>query len=454
MSVTIAIVGRPNVGKSTLFNRLSRQNLALVHDRPGVTRDWKTSTATFGECTYRLMDTAGLGEPLPTGLAKRIAETTLHAIAAEADVLLFVYDARSGLTPADREAADGIRKLGLPVVCVANKVEGVAATAGVAAGNSLGFGSPIPISAEHNEGLANLFERLLPHLQQTSSRPESSRDSSATSINLAIVGRPNVGKSTLVNRLIGRDRVLVGAEAGTTRDAVSIEWRYGDAHVRLFDTAGLRKSAKITDSLEKLSATDTQKAIDFAHVVVLVCPAEEGLTQQDLKIAADVLKEGRALVLAVNRIDTVSDMTSFRKEVLDTVALRLEQAKGLSVVFMSALTGQGVNALMPAVQAAYSSWNGKVATPLLNRLLAGALERQPLPLVKSRVLKARYMTQTGTRPPTFTLFVNRPSDFPDSWLRYLESIVRETFKMQGTPIRLRLKAGINPYQAKTRKKRR
>lgn len=454
MPITLAIVGRPNVGKSTLFNRLSSQKLALVHDQPGVTRDWKTSIAHFGERSYRLIDTAGLGESLPSALANRIAKTTLRALSEEADLLLFVYDARRGITSADREAAEHIRKLGLPVVLVANKVEGSAAAAGVVEGNTLGFGSPLPISAEHNEGLNHLFERLLPHLQETNSRSPSTTPSSATPLHLAIVGRPNVGKSTLINRLLGRERVVVGPEAGITRDAVAIDWRHEGTDIRLFDTAGLRKSAKVDDPLETLSAADTQRAIDFAHVVVLVCPAEEGLTQQDLKIAADVLKEGRALVLAVNRIDTVPNMVAFRKEVFDTVALRLEQARGLSVIFLSALTGQGVKSLMPAVLAAHQSWNTKVATPLLNRLLARALERQPLPLVKSRVLKARYMTQTGLRPPTFTLFVNRPKDFPESWLRYLENVVREAFHMQGTPIRLRLKAGVNPYQTRGRRKTR
>jgi GTPase len=449
MPATIAIVGRPNVGKSTLFNRLSGRKLALVHDQPGVTRDWKLAEAHLGELAYRLIDTAGLGEGGEAALTERIKEATGRVLKEEADAALFLFDAREGLTPGDEAIAAWIRTLGLPVVLAANKAEGKAPA--TAEGFKLGFGVPIPISAEHGEGLSDLFEHLLAILEKGSAEADAPV---GEVLKLAIVGRPNVGKSTLINRLLGRERVLVAPEAGTTRDAISADWRHGEMNVKLYDTAGLRKTAKVTGSLERLSAEDTKRAIDFAHLVVLLCPPEEGLSQQDLNIAAGVLKEGRALVLAAGKIDTVADMNTFRKDVLATVERRLTEAKGVPVVFVSGLTGEGVDKLMPAVLSIYAAWNARVPTPKLNRFLAAAHERQPLPIVKGRTLKARYMAQTAVRPPTFTLFVNRPKDFPESWLRYLEAGLRQEFDLPGVPIRIRLKAGVNPYDRKKKKRRR
>jgi len=450
MPTTIAIVGRPNVGKSTLFNRLSGKRLALVHGEPGVTRDWKAADAHFGDLRFRLLDTAGLEEGGEASLTRRMREATARVLKEEADVALFLYDAREGVTPVDQEIAGWIRTLGLPVVLAANKAEGKTTGAGVTDGFTLGFGEPIPISAGHGEGLADLFERLVPFLKEDAGESETPVDSA---LKLAIVGRPNVGKSTLITRLLGKERVLVGPEAGITRDAIAIDWQHEGANIRLYDTAGLRKTAKVMGPLEALAAADARRAIDFAHVVVLLCPPEEGLSQQDLKIAADALAEGRALVLAVSKVDTVADMAAFRNEVFGTVKRRLTGAKGIPVVFLSGLTGEGVEKLLPAVKAAYSAWNARVSTPKLNRVLASAQERQPLPIVKGRVLKARYMAQTATRPPTFALFVNRPKDFPESWLRYFENGLREAFDLPGVPIRLRLKAGVNPYDRKKKKRR-
>ena len=452
MPGTIAIVGRPNVGKSTLFNRLSGKKLALVHDQPGVTRDWKAAEGRLGDLAFRLIDTAGLEEGAEASLTRRMKEATARVLKEEADAALFLFDAREGITPLDETIAGWIRSLGLPVVLAANKAEGTISDAALAEGYKLGFGPPIPISAEHGEGLSDLFERLLPFLEAKD--VEVTTAGTPDTIRLAVVGRPNVGKSTLVNRLLGRERVLVGPEAGITRDAIALDWEHEGTRVKLFDTAGLRKHAKVTASLEALAAADARRAIDFANVVVLLCPPEEGLSQQDLKIAGEVISEGRALVLAVSKLDTVENMNAFRKEVFKTVTQRLTEAKGIAVVFLSGLTGEGVDQLMPAVKRAYAAWNAKVPTPRLNRCLGSALERQPLPIVKGRVSKARYMAQTGTRPPTFTLFVNRPKDFPESWLRYLEGNLRETFSLPGVPIRIRLKAGVNPYLGKKRKQRR
>ncbi len=443
MGLTVAIIGRPNVGKSTLFNRLVGQRVALVDDMPGVTRDRREGEAALADLRFRVIDTAGLEEAEKGSLSARMQEQTARALAA-ADLALFLIDARTGVTPLDRHFADVLRRGKTPVLVIANNAEGSAATSGVSEAFALGLGEPIALSAEHGEGMAELYDALRPLVD---GRVEASSDPvpEQKPLQLAIVGRPNVGKSTLVNRLLGDERSLTGPEAGITRDAIATLWQWQDRAIRLIDTAGLRRRAAVSEKLEKLSVADTLRAVRFAEVVVLVVDAVQLLEKQDLAIAQMVEEEGRALVLAINKWDVVEDKAAALRRVKDRIAVSLPQLLGLRFVTLSALSGSGVAKLMPAVLETYDAWNRRVATPKLNQWLAMAQARHPPPLVAGRRLRLRYMTQANIRPPTFALFASRPGELPESYRRYLVNSLREDFALPGVPIRMMLRKAKNPF---------
>jgi GTPase len=440
MSFAVAILGRPNVGKSTLFNRLVGRRLALVDDKPGVTRDRREGDGRIADLGFRVVDTAGLEEAAPLSLAGRMQVQTERAL-DQADVGLLVIDAREGVTDADRHFANWLRRTGKPVVLVANKAEGRASLPGIGEAYRLGLGDPVPISAEHGEGLAELYERLVPF-----SRTENAvAMEGAKALQLAIVGRPNVGKSTLVNRLIGEERLLTGPEAGITRDAISIDWLSHDRRIRLIDTAGLRRKPRVEGKLEQLSVSDALRAIRFAETVVLVTDSLQPLERQDLTIARLVADEGRALVLAANKWDIVDEPAVQLKRLRERAAISLPQLSGISIVPVSGLTGSGLDAMMTAIFAADDVWNRRVPTADLNRWLAAVRERHPPPLVAGRQLSLRYITQVNARPPTFALFASKPGELPDSYRRYLVNALRQDFHLPGTPIRMMLRKGKNPY---------
>jgi GTPase len=452
MALTVAIVGRPNVGKSTLFNRLVGKRLALVDDTPGVTRDRREGRGRLGGLEFTLFDTAGLEEAKAGTLPARMRAQTEQAVAG-ADLVLFLIDAREGLTPQDEHFARLLRRGGKPVLLVANKSEGRAGLSGAAEAYRLGLGEPIQISAEHGEGLAELYDRMAAAMPAPEKTPDEAPEEQADEgygkergpLQLAIVGRPNVGKSTLVNGLIGEERLLTGPEAGITRDAIAVEWEWQGRSLRLIDTAGLRRRSKVEAKLEKLSTADTLRAIRFAEVVVLVLDAEQGLEKQDLTIASLVAEEGRALVIAANKWDKIADKTAARRQVRDRIETSLPQVKGLPVVTLSALTGRNLDELMKAVFQAYEAWNRRVPTAQLNRWLEEATAAHPPPAVSGRRIRLRYMTQVKARPPTFALFASRAEELPDSYLRYLVNGIRETFDIQGVPVRLNLRKSKNPY---------
>ena len=453
----IAIIGRPNVGKSTLFNRLVGKRLALVDDAPGVTRDRREGDARLGDLDFIAVDTPGLDTAPESALEGRMRLQAVRAI-EEAAACLFLIDARAGVTPLDKEFAALLRTSGKPVVLLANKAESAAGEAGVHEAWSLGLGEPIALSAEHGEGLGELYNALLAHLTggDDAMTPASGDDGEEESwddplkpLRVAIVGRPNAGKSTLLNRLIGEDRMLTGPEAGITRDAVSVEWTWKgegrDWPVKLFDTAGLRKKAKVQSKLEKLSVADALRAIQFAEVVVLLLDADAPFEKQDQQIADLVLREGRALVVAVNKWDLIENKDDAARAIRDQVERLLSQAPGMPIVFLSAETGRNVDRLMPAVVKVYGDWNARVKTHDLNIWLKGALERHPPPAVSGRRLKMRYIAQTKTRPPTFVVQCTRAADVPAAYHRYLVNGIREAFGIPGVPIRLILKRPDNPF---------
>jgi GTP-binding protein len=452
MSFTVAIIGRPNVGKSTLFNRLVGRHQALVDDLPGVTRDRREGDGRIADLSFRLIDTAGLEEAPPDTLAGRMRAQTERSLDL-ADVALLVVDARAGLTPVDRHFARWLRRTGKPVVLVANKAEGRAALADLDETYALGLGDPVAISAQHGEGMGELYERLralapeprLDAAEAAESGAPAGQADREKPLQLAIVGRPNVGKSTLVNRLLGEERVLTGPEPGITRDAIAIEWNWGGRPVRLIDTAGMRRRARIEERLERLSVADTLRAIRFAEVVILVLDAGQPLERQDLTIANLVAEEGRALVLALNKSDLVADRTALVKELRERLETALPQLSGVALVPVAGLTGFGLPALMQAVLAADAVWNRRVPTGALNRWLARVQERHPPPLIAGRRLRLRYMTQVNTRPPSFALFVSRPGELPDTYRRYLINALRRDFDLPGAPIRLMLRKSDNPY---------
>ena len=448
MPLTVAIVGRPNVGKSTLFNRLAGKRLAIVDDTPGVTRDRAVAENNLLGLDLRLIDTAGFDKGAPESLTARMAVQTRAAI-LDADVCLFVIDARAGLTTGDQIVADALRKSGKPVIVAANKCESAAGDAGNMEAYALGFGEPVAVSAEHGLGVVELRDALAPYAAQIPAgeagveleEPEAQN----RPLRLAIVGRPNVGKSSLLNRLIGEERALTSPEAGTTRDAVLAEWRHEGRDIVLHDTAGLRRKARVEEKLEKLSVGSTLNAVRFADCVIVVMDANEALEKQDLTIADMIAREGRALVFAVNKWDLVKEPNTAFKTLRERVDRLLPQIAGAPIVGLSALTGEGMDRLMPAVLDAERIWNIRVSTGALNRFLEGALERHPPPAIKGRRVRIRYMTQAKARPPTFVLFGSQLKELPESYLRYLVHAMRDQFKMPGTPVRVNLRSTKNPY---------
>ncbi len=448
MSFTVAIVGRPNVGKSTLFNRLVGKRLALTDDLPGVTRDRRSGAASLGDLRFIVIDTAGLEDSAAESLTGRMRQQTERAV-ADADAVIFLIDARAGLTPLDRHFADWLRKQDTPVILVANKCEGRVPAASLAEAFALGLGEPIPFSAEHGEGLSDLYDAIREHAPAEDAAAAEAAPEGP--LQLAIVGRPNVGKSTLINRLVGEERLLTGPEPGITRDAIAVEWRHRGRPIRLVDTAGMRRRSHVVERLEKLAVDDSLRAVQYAEVVVLVLDAADMLEKQDLAIARLVVDEGRALVIAANKWDAIKDKTDALKKLRDRVAASLPQAQGVALVTLSARTGQNLDRLMSAVLDAHETWNRRVATPELNRWLAAAVDAHPPPLVKGRRIKLRYMTQTKTRPPTFQLFGNQLDMLPEPYLRYLVNSMRERFDLPGVPIRVLLRKGKNPYVSRDRK---
>jgi GTPase len=453
MAFTIAIVGRPNVGKSTLFNRLVGRRLALVDDIPGVTRDRREAEATIGDLSFRAIDTAGLEEAAPASLEARMRRQTEAAI-ADADLVLFLIDARAGVTPADEHFADIVRASGRPVALLANKVEGRAAESGVLEAYSLGFGEPIPVSAEHGIGMPDIYDAIRAAMAAEgdpgSEAPEEEDETKP--LGVAIIGQPNAGKSTLVNRLIGEERMLTGPEAGITRDAIAVDWEWQGRPFRLVDTAGIRRKAKVVGKLEKLSVGDALRAIRFAEVVVLVMDATEPLEKQDLQLADLVAQEGRALVLALNKWDLIGDPQQRIKTLKSDLDETLTQVRGVPMIPISAKSGRGLDELMRAVTAIYATWNKRVATAALNRWLDVTTERHPPPAVSGRRIKLKYLTQSKTRPPTFFLSCSRPEALPDAYRRYLVNGLREDFDLTGVPIRLMLRRDANPYEGRRRQR--
>jgi GTP-binding protein len=448
---TIAIVGRPNVGKSTLFNRLTGTRAALVSDMPGLTRDRREGEVMIGGHRVRLLDTAGLEEAPEGSIGERMRRQTEAAIAAS-DLVLFVVDARDGITGGDEVFGRIARASGRPIVLAANKSEGRAAEAGVLEAFRLGLGEPVAVSAEHGLGLGDLETDMLAALGLKAVKREKDGDEPARKsekpLRVAIVGRPNTGKSTLVNALVGEERVITGPEPGLTRDAVAIDLSWDGRPVRLFDTAGLRRKAKVHEPAEKLSASDAVRAIRFAEVVVLLLDAECGLEHQDLTIGDLVTKEGRAIVIAVNKWDLVLDKQRRLAEIRAAVAQGLAQVPGVAVVCVSALAETGLDKLMGAVLRAGEVWNRRLPTPELNRWLAEAVARHAPPAAAGRRIKIRYVTQPSTRPPTFVAFCSKPQDLPKSYLKYLTNSLREVFDLPGVPLRLNLRKGDNPFETK------
>lgn len=454
MSFTIAIIGRPNVGKSTLFNRLVGQKLALVDDEPGVTRDRREGQARLGDLDFTVIDTAGLDEGPRGSLTARMQEQTEAAIAA-ADALMFVFDARAGLTPTDRSFADFARRADKPVVLVANKSEGRHGDAGALESYALGLGDPVGVSAEHGEGMSDLYDALrsvMPEPAEEVDEEEIVEPDMSRPIRVAIVGRPNAGKSTVINYLLSEERLLTSPEAGTTRDSISVELNWKGRDFRIFDTAGLRRRSRIEAKLEKLSVADTLRAVRFAEVVVLMTDAQNRFEEQDLRIADLIEREGRALVIAVNKWDLMKGGSARIASLRNDVDHWLPQVRGAPVVAISGLTGEGIDGLMTAIQTAYAVWNRRVATALLNRWFQQAVAASPPPAVSGRRLKLNYATQTKARPPSFVVFCSRADAVPESYLRYLVNSLRETFDLAGTPIRITLREKANPFAHKRKRK--
>lgn len=459
MIATVAILGRPNVGKSTLFNRLVGKRLAIVEPEPGVTRDWKEGEASLAGVRFRLLDTPGLEDARPGTIEAGMRGQAERAL-AQADVALLVFDGREGVTPLDRHFANWLRATGKPVIVIANKCEGREGGTRALDGYALGLGEPLALSAEHGEGLVALYEALAPYIEPGGLEPggdeafalgelpqdEDGDDEAARGpLRLAIVGRPNVGKSTLVNCLLGEERVLTGPTPGLTRDAIPVDWSHDGRPVRLVDTAGLRRRSQVVERIERMSVEATERAIRLAEVVVLVVDSTVMLERQDLTIARRVVEEGRALVIAANKWDLIEDGGAALDMLNDRIERSLPQIKGVPTVTVSALTGANKDRLMRAVFRAYEVWNRRVPTGQLNRWLADLIERHPPPAVRGRALRLRYMAQTKARPPTFVLFASRPDALPESYLRYLENGLRRDFDLEGTPIRISLRAGKNPY---------
>jgi GTP-binding protein len=461
MSLTIAIIGRPNVGKSTLFNRLVGRRLALVDDSPGVTRDRREGQGRLGDLDFTIIDTAGLEEAAPQSLAGRMLSQTKAAI-VDADAIFFVIDSRAGLLPADKAFADVIRKSGKPVILIANKSEGKAGEAGAMEAYSLGLGDPVLLSAEHGEGLGDLYDSLrnvceslqnLGEIRPSSDEPEQDEDlRAARPIRVAVVGRPNAGKSTLVNRLLGEERLLTGPEAGITRDSIAVPLEWHGQKFLFHDTAGMRRKSRIDEKLEKLAVSDTLESIRFADVVIVLMDAAQAFEEQDLRIADLVEREGRALVIGMNKWDLKDDRHAASK-LRQEVDHWLPQVRGVPIVAMSGMTGDGLDRLMRAVIDAHAVWNKRVTTSQLNRWFEDTISSHPPPAVSGRRLKLNYITQAKARPPSFVIFCTRADAVPETYKRYLTNEMREAFELPGTPIRITLREKKNPYaDRKTRQR--
>ena len=453
MSFTLAIVGRPNVGKSTLFNRLVGKRLALVDDQPGVTRDLREGEALLGDLRFTVVDTAGLEEANDESLPGRMRKLTEHAV-RNSDACLFVTDARAGITPADQIFADLLRRSGAEVILAMNKAEGRVGQDAIYEGYGLGLGDPIGLSAEHGEGLGDLYAALLPLSEKFSARaektafdPNNEEDPLAENrpLQIAITGRPNAGKSTLVNKILGQDRLLTGPEAGITRDAIAVDVEWGGRRFRMFDTAGLRKKAKVQDKVERLSTSDAIRAVKFAEVVVVLIEPDRSFESQDLRIADLAEREGRAVVFAVNKWDLEENKNDKIRELREELTRLLPQLKGAPLIQISALTGRGLDKLCTAIQELHRVWNTRISTSKLNDWLQEVTQSHPPPAPGGRRIKMRYMTQVKSRPPSFVVMCQRADDVPDSYTRYLVNGLRDAFGLPGTPIRLMLRKGKNPY---------
>jgi GTP-binding protein len=440
---TVAIVGRPNVGKSTLFNRLVGKRLALVHDQPGVTRDRREADAKLLGLEFRLIDTAGFEDEAVETLPGRMRKQTEAAV-RDADAALFLIDAREGITPLDEEIGRWLRAESTPVIVVANKAEGRAGEAGALEAYSLGLGDPVAVSAEHGEGVADLFEALRPHVEHEHFEAEGD-DASGETLRLAVVGRPNAGKSTLVNKMIGEERMITGPEAGITRDSISLDWQWKGRPVRLVDTAGLRKRAKVDDKLERLSVADTKRAIDHAEVVVLLLDATRGLESQDLRIAAQVIEEGRGLIIVLNKWDVAENASSLFNGVKAALGEGLAQLRDVPLLTVSAKTGKGIDAILDVAFELREAWGKRVPTGELNRWFEDAVEANPPPAPKGKRIKLRYITQVKSRPPTFVVFGNRTDELPESYRRYLLNALRRDLKLGAVPLRLNFRGRANPF---------
>jgi GTPase len=463
----IAIVGRPNVGKSTLFNRLVGKKLALVDDLPGVTRDRRAGTAHLGDLSFTIIDTAGLETGAPATLAGRMRAQTEAAI-AEADAIFFMIDARAGVMPDDRAFASLLRRADKPLILIVNKAEGRAGAAGAQEAFDLGFGEPVALSAEHGEGLSDLYAALREALPDATALGDDAEEEKAAALvldeeedgseldptkplRIAIIGRPNAGKSTLLNRILGEERLLTGPEAGITRDAIGVDLEWRERKLKMFDTAGLRKRARVDEKLEKLAGADALRAAKFAEVVILLIDAAAPLEKQDLTLADLIAREGRALVIGISKWDLVQDRAARLKELREEAARLLPQLKGTALVPVSGATGEGIAALMAAVFAVHETWNKRIGTGKLNRWLAAALEANPPPAVSGRRIKIRYITQPRARPPYFVIFGNQLASLPESYKRFLINGIRETFDLKGVPIRLSTRTSENPYEGRARK---
>jgi len=445
MPFTVVLAGRPNVGKSTLFNRLAGRRLALVSDQPGLTRDRRETEVELGDLRFRLIDTAGIDEAPDGSLTARMREGSQSAI-AEADLCLFLIDARAGITQADVEFAQWLRRGSTPIVLVANKGEGRRGREGFYEAYELGLGEPISISAEHGEAIGDLIDAIRGFAEaHAAGEPD---DGPERPLRLVVIGRPNAGKSTLINRLVGAERMLAGPEAGITRDAIAIDWAWRGKAVRLFDTAGLRRRARVGEKSEILARGDALRAVRFAEVVILLLDARQSLDKQDLQLADLVAEEGRALVIAVNKADLVPDRAAYLKALRAAVDQKLTQVRGAPLVMVSALEGTGLDTLIGKAFAAAETWNRRVSTGELNRWFAEIVDRHPPPAVAGRRVRLRYITQASSRPPTFIVFCSRPEALPDSYARYIVNELRTAFDLPGVPVRLHFRRGKNPYAAR------